>query len=227
MLIYGFPKYDYITLTISLVKNKRPCYFNEVQKRERTHQKLLRHGLELISTDGFAGATLGELADRAQLSKSGVFAHFGSSQALQLELLSAATDLARREVIEPAMQAPPGLPRLRRLFDRWLGWAPRSGLPGGCPFVTATAEFDDVEGEVRDYLVETLQGLIGVFQIVIHEAVAEGQLDPEVDAKALAWQIFGLYNMHHTMQRLMNDPDADAVALQGFETLIQEAQVRT
>ena len=197
-----------------------------MQKYERTHQQLLRHGLGLVSSYGFAGVTLGELAAQAKLSKSGVFAHFGSSEALQLELLQAAAALAGKEVVEPAMQAPPGLPRLRRLFDRWLGWAPRSGLPGGCPFVAATAEFDDVEGAVRDYLLETLGELLSVFQRVIGEAVELKQLGAETDAKALAWQLFGLYSAHHTMQRLMRDQEADAVALQGFETLIGAAQPR-
>ena len=210
-----------IVSTTHLAYSERSCYFVGVQKHERTHQRLLRHGLELVSCNGFGGVSVGELANRAKLSKSGVFAHFGSSEALQLELLRAAAELARREVVEPAMQAPPGLPRLRRLFDRWLGWAPRSGLPGGCPFVAASAEFDDVEGTVRDYLIETLQGLVGVFERVIGEAVVEGELSSEVNAKALAWQIFGLYSAHHTLQRLMRDNEADAVALQGFETLIQ------
>ena len=195
-----------------------------MQKREKTHQRLLRHGLELVSRDGFAGATIGELAGRAQLSKSGVFAHFGSSEVLHLELLRAAAELAQQEVVEPALRAPPGLPRLRRLFERWLGWAPRSGLPGGCPFVTAAAEFDDAEGAVRDHLVKTLGGLIGVFEQTIGEAVARKELDPEVDAKALAWQLFGLYSAHHTMQRLMQDREADAIALRGFETLIRAAR---
>ncbi len=195
-----------------------------MQKREKTHQRLLRHELELVSSNGFAGVTVSELANQAKLSKSGVFVHFGSSEALRLELLRAAADLARREVVEPAMHAPPGLTRLRRLFDRWLGWAPRSGLPGGCPFVTATAEFDDVEGAVRDHLVETLKGLIGVFEHVIGEAVERKQLATDVDAKALAWQVFGLYSAHHTMQRLMRDKEADAVARQGFKTLIEAAR---
>lgn len=195
-----------------------------MQKREKTHQHLLRHGLELVSSHGFAGVSVGELADRAKLSKSGVFVHFGSSEALQLELLRAAAELARREVVEPAMQAPPGLTRLRRLFDRWLGWAPRSGLPGGCPFVSATAEFDDVEGTVRDYLVETMKGLIGVFERTIGEAIDQKELSNDVDAKALAWQIFGLYSTHHTMQRLMRDREADAVALLGFEILVQASR---
>lgn len=201
------------------------CQNGVVGKRDVTHQRLLKQGLELVSEQGFDSVTIGELGKRTELSKSGVFAHFGSVEALHLALLQAANELARLEVVTPAMQAPPGLPRLRRLFDRWLGWAARSGLPGGCPFVAATAEFSEAEGEVRDYLGESVRGLVGIFQTCINEAIVEGQLSEGVDAKALAWQIFGLYNAHHVMQRLMRDADADAVALQGLEKLLTTAQL--
>jgi len=193
-------------------------------KREATHQHLLHQGLSLVSEKGFDSVTIGELSKRAELSKSGVFSHFGSLQALQLELLQAAKELAAREIVAPAMQAPPGLPRLRRLFDRWLGWAARSGLPGGCPFVAATAAFSEGEGQVHDYLETSIDNLINIFQTCIDDAVAAGQLRKDIDVKALAWQIFGLYNAHHTMQRLMRDTDADSVALRGLETLISNAQ---
>ena len=195
-----------------------------VRKSDVTHGRILQHGLALVSIDGFDGVTIGGLAKRAGLSKSGLYAHFGSVEALQLELLRAAAELAGREVLEPAMDAPPGLPRIRRLFDRLLGWAPRAGLPGGCPFVAASAEFDDTEGPVRDYLVATLEGWLGFFRGLVREAVDEGQLCPDVDANGFAWQIFGLYTMHHTAQRLMQDPDADRMALGAFEGLICSAQ---
>ena len=195
-----------------------------MSKGERTKERLLRHGLELVSKDGLSQVSLGDLAKRAKLSKSGVFAHFGSAEGLQLELLDAAADLVQQDVLEPAMQAPPGLPRLRRFFDRLLGWTTCSGLPGGCPFVAASTEFDDVEGAVRDYLVAALEDWTDLFYMFIREAVEAGQLDPNVDAKAFAWQLFGLYTMHHTMQRLMNDADADRIALDGLEALIKRAQ---
>lgn len=195
-----------------------------MRKGDDTHERILRHGLELVSTDGFGGVTVGGLANRAGLSKSGLYAHFGSAQALRLELLRAAADLARRDVLEPAMDAPPGLPRIRRLFDRLLGWAARAGLPGGCPFVAASAEFDDVEGPVRDYLVSALGDWLGLFRDLVREAVDEGHLDPGVDENVFAWQLFGLYTMHHTAQRLVRDPDADRVALAAFEGLINSAR---
>ena len=193
-------------------------------KRDHTHARLLQHGLDILSVNGFSGATIGELAGRANISKSGVFVHFGSAEALRLELLQYAADLARQAIVEPAFQVPAGLFRLRRLFELWLGWASRAGLPGGCPFVSATVEFDDVEGATRDFVVTTLDGFIKLLVTVIEEARTLGELSPDLEPKGLAWQLFGLYNTHHTMQRLMRDAQADEVALLGFEALIQVAK---
>ena len=105
--------------------------------------------------------SLGGLAERAELSKSGLFAHFRSKEELQVELLRAAEEALRREVVVPAMEAPEGLPRLRALVGRWLGWASRSGLPGGCPLYGAAFELDDAEGPVREYLAREQAGMVG------------------------------------------------------------------
>ncbi|MEM7735951.1 MAG: TetR/AcrR family transcriptional regulator [Deinococcota bacterium] len=201
------------------------CYANSVRKGKMTRERLLWHGLQLVSVEGFRQVSVGALAKASKLSKSGVFAHFGSSEALQLALLDAAAELANKDVFEPAMQAPVGLAQLRTLFERLLGWTTRAGLPGGCPFVAAASEFDDLEGSIHDYLIKSLEHWLGLFQDIIQHAVAQGELDPSVDAKAFTWQLFGLYNMHHTMQHLMHDPDADRIALQGFETLVNTAQI--
>lgn len=124
------------------------------KKTESTHQRILGRGLEIVSERGLSAVTLGGLADRAEMSKSGLFAHFRSKEYLQIELLRTAEEAIGREVVTPAMEAPEGLPRLRALVGRWLGWAARSGLPGGCPLYGAAFEFDDTEGPVRDYLTE-------------------------------------------------------------------------
>jgi AcrR family transcriptional regulator len=189
-------------------------------KGTTTRQRILGKGLELVSEQGFTGITIGGLAERTNLSKSGLFAHFGSLETLQIALLQQAADLAKEEVMEPALLAAKGLPRLQTYFERLLGWAARSGLPGGCPFVGAASEFDDVEGPVRSYVVETLGGMIEVFQRLILEAVAKKHLSKKADAKYLAWQLLGIYTSHHTMQRLMRDPDADKVAKQAFQALL-------
>ena len=99
------------------------------EKAETTHERILIRGLESVSERGLAGVSLGGLAGRAGLSKSGLFAHFRSKEELQVELVRAA-EAALRSEVAPAMGEPEGLPRLRALVGRWLGWAARSGLPG-------------------------------------------------------------------------------------------------
>lgn len=189
-------------------------------KAERTRQRILTRGLELVSVRGFGTVSLGEFAEHAGLSKSGLYAHFGSLEVLQLELLLAAGGLAERAVVQPALSEPPGLPRLYRFFGGFLGWAGRCGLPGGCPFVGAATEFDDVPGRVRDLLTNTLRELVGTVGRFIEEAAALGQLRGDVDADAVAWQLFGIYTAHHLQTRLLRDPDADARAHRALHNLL-------
>ena len=187
---------------------------------EATRQRILDSGLDLVSQEGFAGVSIGRLAERTGLSKSGLFAHFGSRETLQLALIEHASEFAR-EALEPAFTAEEGLPRLRSYFEHQLGWAERAGLAGGCPFVGAATEFDDVEGPIRDYVFASLEQGIAMCETLILEAVALGHLSDTVNATYLAWQLLGIYTSHHTMQRLMRDAGADEMAKQGFETLIE------
>ena len=102
---------------------------------------LLTSGLEIVSDRGLAGSELGWLGGTGEVSKSGLFAHFRSKDELQIKLLDFAGEVLRREVIDPAMGAAPGLPRLRTLFDRWLNWPAHAGLPGGCPWAAARSSW--------------------------------------------------------------------------------------
>jgi AcrR family transcriptional regulator len=189
-------------------------------KLESTHQRILGRGLDIVSERGLAGVSLGGLAERAELSKSGLFAHFRSKEELQIELLRAAEEALRREVVSPAMEAPKGLPRLRALVGRWLGWASRSGLPGGCPLYGAAFELDDAEGPVRDYLAESQEEWSGMLRGLVGDAVALGHLREDLDAAQFVWQLNGIYLSHHLSQRLMRDPEADTRARAAFEALI-------
>jgi AcrR family transcriptional regulator len=191
------------------------------EKSESTHRRILGRGLEIVSERGLTGVSLGGLAERAELSKSGLFAHFRSKDDLQVELLRAAEEALRREVVAPAVEAPEGLPRLRALFGRWLGWASRSGLPGGCPLYGAAFELDDAEeGPVRDYLTESKREWSGMLEGLVREAVALGHLRGDLDVTQFVWELDGIYLAHHVSQRLMRDPDADARALAAFEVLV-------
>jgi AcrR family transcriptional regulator len=189
-------------------------------KSESTHRRILESGLEIVSERGLAAVTLGGLAQRAEISKSGLFAHFRSKEELQIELLRTAEEAIGREVVAPAMEAPEGLPRLRALVGRWLGWASRSGLPGGCPLYGAAFEFDDAQGPVRDYLTESKREWTEMLEGLVREAVALGHLGGDLDAAQFVWELDGIYLAHHLSQRLVQDPDADARASSAFEALV-------
>jgi AcrR family transcriptional regulator len=174
----------------------------------------------MISERGLAGVSLGRLAERTGISKSGLFAHFRSKEELQVELLQAAEEVLRRDVIAPAMEAPEGLTRLRVLVRRWLGWAERAGLPGGCPLFGAAFELDDAEGPVRDYLVKSQNAWTALLGKLVREASALGQLREDLDAAQFVWQLHGIYLSHHVSWRLSRDPDADERASAAFEALV-------
>ena len=180
--------------------------------------------MEIVSERGLAGVSLGGLAERVGMSKSGLFAHFRSKEELQVELLRAAEGALRREVVAPAMEAPEGLPRLREVVGRWLGWASRSGLPGGCPLYGAAFELDDAEeGPVRGYLVESKSQWSEMLVGLVEEAIVLGHLRKDLDVRQFVWGLDGIYLSHHMSQRLTREREADARALAAFEALVASA----
>ena len=121
-----------------------------------TRHAVLERAVTLASRVGLGGLTIGTLAEDLQLSKSGLFGHFRSKEALQIQVLDHAAARFVDAVVRPALAQPRGEPRLRSLFHRWLDWARSSPMPGGCLFVAAATELDDQAGPVRDRL-ELLQ----------------------------------------------------------------------
>src|SRR5512140_581658 len=121
-------------------------------KGAQTREAILDHGLRLASELGLEGLTIGRLAEALELSKSGLFAHFGSKEALQVAVLDRAGERFAEVVVRPALAAPRGEARLRALFERWLAWPREVALPGGCIFVQAASELDDRPGAARDRL---------------------------------------------------------------------------
>src|SRR5262245_53745717 len=138
----------------------------DLPKGDRTRARILDEAVELASVQGLGALTLGPLAERLGLSKSGLFAHFRSKEALQIETLERAAELFRAEVTEPIRAVPDRADRLRIFFARWIAWLEDSGLSGGCPILAAAVEFDDVPGPVHDTAARRLgelQGLIARF----------------------------------------------------------------
>jgi AcrR family transcriptional regulator len=189
------------------------------KKTTATYQRIIEQGVAIVSERGLGGVSLGGLAERAALSKSGLFAHFRSKEELQVALLRAAEETLKSAVVTPTLTEPVGLPRLRALMGRWLGWAARAGLPGGCPLYSAAFELDDVDGPVRDYLVASKRAWSGMLAELTAAAVAHGHLRADLDVDQFVWQLEGIYLSHHLAQRLMRDADADARATTAFEAL--------
>src|SRR4026209_785464 len=122
-------------------------------KGAQTRENILDHAVRLASETGLEGLTIGTLADELKLSKSGLFAHFRSKEALQVQVLEHVAARFVDFVVKPALAEPRGAPRLRALFERLIEWPKRKEFPGGCPIIAAASELDDRPGPARDLLV--------------------------------------------------------------------------
>lgn len=189
-----------------------------------TRERILQHGLALMSQEGLAGVTLGQLAERVGMSKSGVFAHFRSKDEVQIGLLDDSTRLATLSVVEPAMREPQGLRRLEALMHHWLGWAERAGLPGGCPVAAAMFELDDVEGPVRDKVLAIEAEWRDLLRQIVRQAVDLKHLRDDLDIDQFVWELCGIYLSHHAAHRFLRHADADVRARTAFQALVERAR---
>ena len=168
------------------------------------------------------GLSIGELAKAADMSKSGLFAHFDSKQNLQIEVIEAARDHFIQTVISPALREPRGEPRVRALFERWLAW--ETLRTGGCPFMAASFELDDRPGPVRDALVKTQRDWVDTLTRAIELGIDEGHFEAGVDARQMAFEVFGVFMGFHLHHRLLRDPRAHTRATDALERLLTSAR---
>ena len=189
-------------------------------KGEQTREAILVHALGLATRIGFEGLTIGRLADDLQMSKSGLFAHFRSKEALQLEILRMASVRMIETVVKPALAAPRGEPRVRALFERWLAWEQSPSLPGGCPFMAASFELDDRPGPVRDFVVQNLRDWMDTLAGAARIAVHEGHFRTDLDCEQFAHDCQGIGLAFVHASRLMRDAKAHARAANAFEALL-------
>jgi AcrR family transcriptional regulator len=194
-----------------------------VRKGEQTRAAILGHAADLATQIGLEGLTIGRLAAELGLSKSGLFAHFRSKEALQLQVLEEASRRFIEQVIRPALAAPRGEARLRSLFERWLAWTRRHSGPGGCLFVAAASELDDRPGAVRDRLVALQKDWLEVIANVARSGVADGKFRKGLDCDQLAHDVYSVMLGYHHAARLMRDPQAEARARSGFRSVLQGA----
>jgi AcrR family transcriptional regulator len=192
-----------------------------MSKGDVTKLAVLDQAVEVARRVGLSGLTIGSLAEQTQLSKSGLYAHFRSKECLQLQVLEHARAGFEESVAYPALKAPRGEPRMRELFDRWLWW---NSMPGGCPFVAASAEFDDQPGAIRDLVVRSQRDLIDMIATVFRTGIAEGHYREDADPDQFAQDFHGVILACHHALRLLGDSKAETRARRAFEALLAAAR---
>jgi AcrR family transcriptional regulator len=193
------------------------------RKGDKTRAAIVQAAMEIAARDGLEGLTIGTLADQMRMSKSGVFAHFGSREDLQLAVLKEYVRRFVDEVLRPAVKKPRGLPRLEALLDRWVAFLARE-LSLGCIMIAGAVEYDDRPGPQRDRMVEIITGWKAELLRAIRQAVREGHLQPGTDAPQMVFEIYGLMLAMHQDARLLRSADSARRARAGLRRLLDAAR---
>ena len=156
---------------------------------ERSRTAILNEAARLATVEGISGLSLGRLADAVGMSKSGLFAHFGSKEELQLATIETANSIFDQQVLEPAEKAETGLERLRALTDAYLRYVESGTFPGGCFFASVTVEVSMQPGAVRDRMLEFLEDWLGRLADAVREAQRAGEIAKSEDAAQLAFDL--------------------------------------
>ncbi len=197
-------------------------------KGETTRQQIVDTALQRASELGLEGVTLGRLADELQISKSGLFAHFKSKEALQLAVLEEAIERFKERVVRPIVRQPRGAPRVRELFERWVAWfrGESGGIENellGCPFLSLSSEYDDRPGAVRDALVRCQKEWIAAISRAASLAVEEGHFRTDLDPEQFAFEFKGIGMALQHSAKLVADPTAVRRARSAFDRLLADA----
>ena len=190
-----------------------------LQKGLQTKQLIVDAALALATQVGLEGLSIGVLADSIKMSKSGVFAHFGSREELQISVIREYFNQFANEVFAPAMDEPRGLPRVRAMFHNWMSRVAVE-IQSGCIFISGAVEFDDRPGPVRDALASSIKTWLSAFYRAVVQAKEEGHLSADADEEQIAFEIHGLILALHHGARFLQNPASTTLAKKGFENII-------
>lgn len=183
----------------------------ESKKGSATKSMILQVALDIASKSGLEGITIGHLADSVGMSKSGVFAHFGSREELQIEVIRKYYEYFSEIVFTPALAKPKGLPRLRHMIDAWLKISVGKNT-SSCFFIAGAAEFDDRPGIVRDELVRSVEDWRSALLRAIKESIAAGHLKKTVVPQEMLFHIYSIVLGAHHDSRFLENPKSLALA---------------
>lgn len=212
----GTRHHFYATTPLNII-NTTP---KSLRKGELTRAAILDVALNLASRDGLEGLTIGLLAEKMHMSKSGVFAHFGSREDLQIEVLKLYHSHFEQEVFYPSVKVSRGLPRLEAMFARWIKRVTVE-IASGCIYISGAAEYDDRPGAIRDALVGMVQAWQAALLRCIEQAIEMGHLKPDTDPQQVVYEIYGLILGLHHDARFLKVPGSVERAQIGFKRLIE------
>jgi len=201
-----------------LAQAQRPSA-RPVPKGLQTKQAIVQAAVALSSQVGLEGLSIGSLAELMHMSKSGVFAHFGSREELQISVIREYFASFEQEVFFPALQAPKGLPRLRALFDNWMKRVAVE-IQSGCIFISGAVEFDDRPGPVREALADSVQTWLEALYRAVVLAKDCGHLTADADEQQIAFEIHALILALHYEARFLKNPGSLARANRGFDDIL-------
>lgn len=174
-------------------------------KGQRTRNAILEVAAALATEEGLEPLSIGRLAEATEMSKSGLFAHFGSKEELQLATVEYAASLFVDEVIDPARTAPKGVARVWALCDRMIDYAERQVFPGGCFFAAASFEFNNRPGPVRDRIEQMVRSWLSYLEHAVEQAQEAGELDPSLSAREIAFQLDAFAQAANAQYQLFRD----------------------
>jgi AcrR family transcriptional regulator len=197
------------------------------QRASKTRKEILRTSMDIASAEGLEGLSIGRLATELHMSKTGIFAHFGSKEQLQLATVDAAKHVFLEQVVQPALAHPRGIPRLRAMLENWIGYVERIVFRGGCFFAAASAEFDSRPGPVRD----EIASLTKAWLIALHDEIAfarsSKQLKTGADPVQVAFELHAYVQEANWAFKLFNDKSAFSHARQAIARCIESASSKT
>jgi AcrR family transcriptional regulator len=197
-------------------------------KGQRTRNSILEIAAALATEEGLESLSIGRLAEATDMSKSGLFAHFGSKEELQLATVEHAAALFVSEVIDPARSAPKGLARTWALCDHMIGYAERQVFPGGCFFAATSFEFNNRPGPVRDRIESMIRSWLSYLEHAVQQAQEAGELDPNVSAREISFQLDAFAQASNAQYQLFRDPqvfdDARRAIQERLESLRQTSR---
>jgi AcrR family transcriptional regulator len=204
----------------------KPAVLYHTNQATETRHEILRVAVDIASAEGLEGLSIGRLASELQMSKTGIFAHFGSKEQLQLAAVETAKQIFLEQVARPALRSPRGLPRLKAMLESWLGYVETPVFRGGCFFAAASAEFDSRPGTVREQIAELTNAWMVALREEIEFAQSKVEILGSIKPAQLAFELHAYVQEANWAFKLFNDKSAFLLARRAIATRIDAASAK-